>query len=201
MDSRQFNICNEEWAVQGDAETFVGHSCATPFQTWASIVSPAQEGAAVLQPAVSRGLVFASARWKYRFELVNPQGATVSADNSVRLMSALVVSPTDPGGAPLVNALTGTLPTLFNYNGDTPNGISILWRGMDFLSNNIFNGGNASYNSNVTDRYIPTERFSGRVKLPEGKGVFWVVEAVGINAPLLYTFRQDVSMSYRLGNL
>jgi hypothetical protein len=186
-------------SVGGDGES-IG-TCGVPYKNWTGITFPFKETTGGAQLAVSRGIVFSRARWKYLYTLRDyPTGSTDGFYNVLLIRSALVISPQD-NGSPFTDA-DGNLPALFKSQGDLGDGLRIIWRSLDRLSNNWNQApGYSTPQINVQNAHVPLERFNGSLKLNETDGLFWVTEIVAANPSPAVHVALDVTMSYRLGNL
>jgi len=206
MDSRQWNICNLDTEISPGSED-PGAGCDTPAVNWSPVAVFAVQQLNTALAATTRMMLLGSLRFKYRYNLYAPAASSIQSDPNVRVASGLIVSPTDGSGAPLADQTTGSLPFLFsgvNANGDLPYpNIRILWRGLDLLSGWYPSSSDNlnQYQVNCIDRYIPTERVRGIIRLRENEGLFFVSESFAANGSTPYAFKTNVTGSFRIRSL
>lgn len=187
-DMQDFNLCRHTLNLESNS------SCIAPGQEWTPIAYPSLDPNSTGQPAVTRGLSFGGARFRYRYNCTDQSQNILQA--ICRIWSAVIVAPVDSGGAPLTGV--AGLPVLGSSNGDQPNNVRILWRGLDcLLLRGTVTPTVGVANLNAVDRYIPVEHIKAKAFLKEGMGIFWVTELVtGLNSGVVLSL--DLAMSLAL---
>lgn len=192
---QEFNQCRHPI----DATT--SPSCDAPAIEWTAIAFPATDVLAPAsgEPALTRGLSFGGARFRYQYHIIPSIQPTAFGEAIVRVWSALVVAPCSQLGFPLPLSTPGTV--LGTVNGDIGQSVRILWRGLDFITIAGTTLSTGSFNQNQ-NYYNELQHVKAKAFLREGMGLFWVSEVTsGIaagNGPIVTL---DLTMSLALRSI
>lgn len=175
--------------VRSGFTTSASNSTTTPDQIWTNIVTnTGQTNGAFL---TDRGFIWGGCSFRYRYGSNTILG---TGRTTVILRSYLLAG---PAGRGQIVPLGGSLPYIgvtANNNADLPNGMRILWSGLDFIH---FSSGTPQ---NAVDRWVPLQRARRKVVVGEDKAVWWLTELTTGTTDLL-TISTDLQMQYGVKKL